>query len=287
MVASTCRKFTPPTPQTGLRPEPPTVATACRQHKKPPQPPNTPAPKLPTTPQGILSSFFYKFADTILKKYSSTLATIFTAVMSWVMFHHPLTANFALGVSIVFVSMHQFFTFGEKSAPPPPMSPPPGDGPPMSPGGLPVKAHASDAQWRSVTLLHSPSMEHFKVESEPLQAVGIGGGGGSGGVGGSGNGYPREGSFLGRDRSFLGGSGMPPMSREGSFVPGGARLRPLAEDAEGVSDGAAAVAHSGAAVVHGGAAVAHSGVDISSAGPTATSGGESVTVGVRAPLLPR
>lgn len=65
--------------------------------------------------QGILSSFFFKFADTILKKYSSTIATIFTAIMSWVMFGHTLTMNFLLGVSIVFVSMHQFFTFGDKA----------------------------------------------------------------------------------------------------------------------------------------------------------------------------
>ncbi|KAJ6317889.1 hypothetical protein OIU76_013437 [Salix suchowensis] len=32
--------------------------------------------------QGILSSFFFKYADTILKKYSSTLATIFTGIAS-------------------------------------------------------------------------------------------------------------------------------------------------------------------------------------------------------------
>lgn len=64
--------------------------------------------------QGILSSFFYKFADTILKKYSSTIATIFTAVMSYVMFGHELTVNFFIGVSIVFISMHQFFSFGDK-----------------------------------------------------------------------------------------------------------------------------------------------------------------------------
>ena len=57
--------------------------------------------------QGILSSFFFKFADTILKKYSSTIATIFTAVMSFVLFGHELTINFFVGVSIVFVSMHQ------------------------------------------------------------------------------------------------------------------------------------------------------------------------------------
>lgn len=32
--------------------------------------------------QDVLASFFYKFADTILKKYSSTLATIFTGTAS-------------------------------------------------------------------------------------------------------------------------------------------------------------------------------------------------------------
>eukprot|EP00192_Tetraselmis_astigmatica_P012114 CAMPEP_0117667146 /NCGR_PEP_ID=MMETSP0804-20121206/10791_1 /TAXON_ID=1074897 /ORGANISM="Tetraselmis astigmatica, Strain CCMP880" /LENGTH=400 /DNA_ID=CAMNT_0005474813 /DNA_START=95 /DNA_END=1298 /DNA_ORIENTATION=- len=61
--------------------------------------------------QGILSSFFFKYADTILKKYSSTVATIFTGVMSMYIFEHPITLNFVIGVSIVFVSMHQFFTF--------------------------------------------------------------------------------------------------------------------------------------------------------------------------------
>lgn len=68
--------------------------------------------------QGILSSFFFKYADTILKKYSSTVATIFTGIMSMMMFNHPITLNFLLGVSIVFVSMHQFFTFTKaKDAP--------------------------------------------------------------------------------------------------------------------------------------------------------------------------
>jgi len=63
--------------------------------------------------QGILASFFYKFADTILKKYSATIATVATAIMSYFMFGHALTINFLLGVSIVFVSMHQFFTGGQ------------------------------------------------------------------------------------------------------------------------------------------------------------------------------
>ncbi|KMZ62698.1 CMP-sialic acid transporter 2 [Zostera marina] len=60
--------------------------------------------------QGILSSFFFKYADAILKKYSSTVATIFTGIASAVLFGHKLTMNFILGISIVFISMHQFFS---------------------------------------------------------------------------------------------------------------------------------------------------------------------------------
>lgn len=60
--------------------------------------------------QGILSSFFFKYADTILKKYSSTVATIFTGIASAALFGHSLTINFILGISIVFISMHQFFS---------------------------------------------------------------------------------------------------------------------------------------------------------------------------------
>lgn len=60
--------------------------------------------------QGILSSFFFKYADTILKKYSSTVATIFTGIASAALFGHKLTINFMLGISIVFISMHQFFS---------------------------------------------------------------------------------------------------------------------------------------------------------------------------------
>ncbi|KAK4804485.1 hypothetical protein SAY86_004302 [Trapa natans] len=60
--------------------------------------------------QGILSSFFFKYADTILKKYSSTVATIFTGIASAALFGHTLTINFMLGITIVFISMHQFFS---------------------------------------------------------------------------------------------------------------------------------------------------------------------------------
>lgn len=65
--------------------------------------------------QGILSSFFFKYADTILKKYSSTVATIFTGVMSMLLFNHPISLNFVIGVSVVFISMHQFFTYSTET----------------------------------------------------------------------------------------------------------------------------------------------------------------------------
>ncbi|XP_062224458.1 CMP-sialic acid transporter 5-like [Phragmites australis] len=48
--------------------------------------------------------------DTILKKYSSTVATIFTGLASAAFLGHKLTINFLLGISVVFISMHQFFS---------------------------------------------------------------------------------------------------------------------------------------------------------------------------------
>ncbi|KAG0601927.1 hypothetical protein M758_11G148300 [Ceratodon purpureus] len=65
--------------------------------------------------QGILSSFFFKYADTILKKYSSTVATIFTGLLSYFLFGHALTINFVLGCSIVLISMHQYYSYENSS----------------------------------------------------------------------------------------------------------------------------------------------------------------------------
>lgn len=49
-----------------------------------------------------------------MKKYSSTVATIFTGLASAALFGHALTINFVLGVTIVFISMHQvWLTFSE------------------------------------------------------------------------------------------------------------------------------------------------------------------------------
>lgn len=47
------------------------------------------------------------YTDTILKKYSSNIATIFTEFTSAALFGHSLTIAFMLGISVVFISMHQ------------------------------------------------------------------------------------------------------------------------------------------------------------------------------------
>ena len=54
-------------------------------------------------------------SDTILKKYSSTVATIFTGIASAALFGHVLTMNFLLGISIVFISMHQVKSIQNRS----------------------------------------------------------------------------------------------------------------------------------------------------------------------------
>ncbi|MFS7907350.1 putative nucleotide-sugar transporter [Helianthus anomalus] len=52
----------------------------------------------------------FHYSDTILKNYSSTAVTIFTGFASAALFGHTLTIDFILGISIVFISMHQFFS---------------------------------------------------------------------------------------------------------------------------------------------------------------------------------
>uniref|UniRef100_A0A0D3F7C2 CMP-sialic acid transporter n=1 Tax=Oryza barthii TaxID=65489 RepID=A0A0D3F7C2_9ORYZ len=54
--------------------------------------------------------FLHSSSNTILKKYSSTVATIFTGLASAAFLGHTLTINFLLGISVVFISMHQFFS---------------------------------------------------------------------------------------------------------------------------------------------------------------------------------
>eukprot|EP00963_Diacronema_lutheri_P008977 scaffold786_cov329-Pavlova_lutheri.AAC.1 len=54
--------------------------------------------------QGILSSFFYKFADTILKKYSSAVATLFTGVLSHFLLGTDIQINFLIGISVLVVT---------------------------------------------------------------------------------------------------------------------------------------------------------------------------------------
>lgn len=90
--------------------------------------------------QGVLSTFFFKFADSVMKKHSSNAATIFTALLSAAMFGHTLRANFVVGGAIVLISMHLFYA---------------------KPDSLLAGKGESGAGSRKGGLTVSPSMEHF------------------------------------------------------------------------------------------------------------------------------
>eukprot|EP01025_Chloroclados_australasicus_P014606 TRINITY_DN16866_c0_g1_i1.p1 TRINITY_DN16866_c0_g1~~TRINITY_DN16866_c0_g1_i1.p1 ORF type:complete len:303 (+),score=4.82 TRINITY_DN16866_c0_g1_i1:84-911(+) len=61
--------------------------------------------------QGILSSFFYKFADTILKKQSSSIATFITGFLSAVWLKNQIGFQFLMAMFLVCISMHQYYGF--------------------------------------------------------------------------------------------------------------------------------------------------------------------------------
>ena len=105
--------------------------------------------------QGVLSSFFFKFADTILKKCSSTVATIFTGLVSAFLFGHQITINFCIGVSIVLISMHLFFSSSEQLS----------KAKFNSVGGLNEENSLSNEERsrRANRFIVSPSMEHLSA----------------------------------------------------------------------------------------------------------------------------
>jgi hypothetical protein len=159
--------------------------------------------------QGILASFFYKWADTILKKYSSTIATVATALLSWALFAHALTPSFLVGVSIVCVSMHQFFS-GASLARTPGSA---GSGAGMAGGGAAAERKASAelggamigvgglggvaaaggggnsagagaaGASSSSGMIVSPSMDHLALTTSAAVSGAVIGGGGGGGNG--------------------------------------------------------------------------------------------------------
>ena len=59
--------------------------------------------------QGVLASLFLKFADTIMKKFSSNIATLMTGLLSATLFHQKLTSNFLIAFAMVSVALHQFY----------------------------------------------------------------------------------------------------------------------------------------------------------------------------------
>ena len=59
--------------------------------------------------QGVLASLFLKFADTIMKKFSSNIATLVTGLLSAIFFSQQLTSNFFIAFAMVSVALHQFY----------------------------------------------------------------------------------------------------------------------------------------------------------------------------------
>jgi hypothetical protein len=99
--------------------------------------------------------------------------------MSWGLFGHSLTMNFLLGVSIVCVSMHQFFSFGELPGAP-------GKGHAPAGGAAAAAAAAALAAGSGKgppsCMIHSPSLEHIRL-SPVENGLGSGSGSGSGSTG--------------------------------------------------------------------------------------------------------
>lgn len=99
------------------------------------------------------------------------MATIFTALLSWAAFGHALTVNFLVGVSIVVVSMHQFFSFGGDAGAARGGS---GKGS-VAAGGKPLLGSKGGGG-----MVYSPSMEHIRVSPDPENGTAAGAGRGEG-----------------------------------------------------------------------------------------------------------
>lgn len=55
---------------------------------------------------GIVTSFFLKYMNSILKTFASALELLFTAVLCWVLFSIPIYLNTMLAIAIVSISVY-------------------------------------------------------------------------------------------------------------------------------------------------------------------------------------
>lgn len=57
---------------------------------------------------GIVTSFFLKYMNSILKTFASALELLFTAVLCWVLFSMPIHMNTILAIAIVSISVYLY-----------------------------------------------------------------------------------------------------------------------------------------------------------------------------------
>lgn len=57
---------------------------------------------------GIVTSFFLKYLNSILKTFASALELLFTAVLCWVLFSIPIYLNTVLAIAIVSISVYLY-----------------------------------------------------------------------------------------------------------------------------------------------------------------------------------
>lgn len=57
---------------------------------------------------GIVTSFFLKYMNSILKTFASALELLFTAVLCWILFSIPIYINTMLAIAIVSVSVYLY-----------------------------------------------------------------------------------------------------------------------------------------------------------------------------------
>lgn len=59
---------------------------------------------------GIVTSFFLKYMNSILKTFASALELLFTAVLCWILFSIPIYINTILAIAIVSISVYLYST---------------------------------------------------------------------------------------------------------------------------------------------------------------------------------
>lgn len=58
---------------------------------------------------GIVTSFFLRFLNSILKTFASALELVFIAILSWLFFDIPIRINTALSILVVVIAVYLYY----------------------------------------------------------------------------------------------------------------------------------------------------------------------------------